>query len=278
MTTLTCYIDGVGLLGPGLAGWPASRAILAGHAAYQYHKTLLQAPALLPPAERRRCGPIVKLTMAVGQEAALAAGLDVAGLPTVFSASGGDGNNCHEICAALASEDRLLSPTRFHNSVHNAAAGYWGIATGAMAASSVLCAYDASFGAGLLEAMAQVRVEQTPVLLIACDTTYPEPLRKARPIPDEFGVGLALAPLRSEASLAKISIALTADPADRLADGALERMRAAIPAARSLPLLCALAQAASASMTLGYLDAAGLAVTVEPCCPLPEGEGENRAR
>lgn len=265
MTTLTGYIDGIGLLGPGFAGWPAARAVLSGEAAYQYAKTLLPAPAALPPAERRRCGPIVKLSLAVGYEAAGAAGLDVSVLPTVFSASGGDGGNCHEICEMLASDDRQISPTRFHNSVHNAAAGYWSIAARAMAPSSVLCAHDASFGAGLLEALAQVVADNTTTLLIAADTTYPEPLRKTRPIPDEFGVGLVIAPQAGPGSLARISVSQTSADADRLADASLEQLRQAIPAARSLPLLRAIATREAATLVLDYLDGSRLSVEVAPC-------------
>ncbi|MDB5841324.1 MAG: hypothetical protein JWQ23_3276 [Herminiimonas sp.] len=265
MKPLTAYIEGIGLLGPGLADWPAASAVLSGQAAYQYQTTVLPAPASLPPAERRRCGPIVKLTLAVGHAAADAAGADVAGLPTVFSASGGDGVNCHEICAMLASSDRQISPTRFHNSVHNAASGYWSIAAGATASSSVLCAFDASFGAGLLEALAQVVVDRSDTMLIACDTTYPEPLRAARPIPVEFGVGMVLAPHPGARALARISVTLSSAPADRLADPALEQIRAAIPAARSLPLLQAIAKRETTTVILDYLDDTRLAVEVTPC-------------
>jgi hypothetical protein len=265
MTILTGYIEGIGLLGPGFTGWQAGIAVLAGREPYLHAKTVLPAPASLPPAERRRCGPIVKLSLAVGQQAAAHAGRDAASLPTVFSASGGDGGNCHEICAMLASDDRLISPTRFHNSVHNAAAGYWSIATGAMASSSVLCAYDASFGAGLLEALAQVAVERAPTLLIACDTTYPEPLRSTRPIPDEFGVGLAIAPEPGAHALAKISVRMTSAQADRMADGALEELRVAIPAARCLTMLAAIAAGRPATVAIDYLDSSRLQVDVTPC-------------
>lgn len=265
MTTLTGYIDGIGLLGPGLTDWPAARAILAGEAQYQYAKTPLPAPAALPPAERRRCGPIVKLALAIGYEAAGAAGLDVSTLPTVFSSSGGDGGNCHEICQMLASDDRQISPTRFHNSVHNAAAGYWSIASRAMAPSSVLCAHDASFGAGLLEALAQVAVDGTTTLLIAADTTYPEPLRKTRPIPDEFGIALALSPKFSSGSLAQITVKQVPSEPDHLADAALEHLRQAIPAARGLPLLQAIARREKVKLVLDYLDGTRLSVEVAPC-------------
>lgn len=263
--TLTAYIEGIGLLGPGLSDWPGSLAILSGAQPCQPQKTILPPPALLPSAERRRSGAIVRLTLATGLEAIAAAGLDAASLPSVFASSGGDGENCHAICAMLASDDRQISPTRFHNSVHNTAAGYWGIATGSTATSSVLSAFDASFGAGLLEALTQVVVDDTRTVLLACDTAYPEPLHRVRPIPDAFGLALVLAPQRGARALAKITVGLTDARADTLADAALENLRVAIPAARGLPLLAAIAQHQERLVVLDYLDGTRLAVAVEPC-------------
>ncbi len=263
--TLSAYIEGVGLLGPGFPDWPGGRAILGGQRAYEAHKTALPSPALLPAAERRRCGAIVKLTLATGLEAVAAAGLAAAGLASVFSSSGGDGESCHVICEMLASSDRQISPTRFHNSVHNVAAGYWSIATGAMASSSVLSAYDASFGAGLLEALTQVAVDDARCLLLACDTVYPEPLFSARPIPDCFGIALVLSPCRSARTLAQITVSLIDADADRLDDAALEGLRTTIPAARGLPLLRAIALGQDRRVVLDYLDGTRLAVDVVPC-------------
>jgi hypothetical protein len=262
---LAAYIEGIGLLGPGLSDWPTSRAVLSGQQAYRPHRTVLPSPALLPAAERRRSGAIVKLTLATGLEAIAGAGLDPADLPSVFSSSGSDGDNCHAICEMLASDDRQISPTRFHSSVHNTAAGYWSIATGAMTTASVLCAFDASFGAGLLEALAQVVADDTRTVLLACDTPYPEPLFSARPIPDAFGMALVLAPQRSARALAQITVDLTDASADRLDDGALESLRTAIPAARGLPLLCRIALAQDQHLVLDYLDSTRLAVAVAPC-------------
>ncbi|MDO8720260.1 MAG: beta-ketoacyl synthase chain length factor [Polaromonas sp.] len=265
MQTLTAYIEGIGLSGPGLNGWPGSLAMLTGQQPYQFSPTLLPPPLSLPAAERRRSSSIVKLTLAAGLEAVSAAGLDVSQLPMVFSASSSDGYNCHEICQMLASDDRQISPTRFHNSVHNAAAGYWGIATGAMAASSVLCAFDASFGAGLLETLAQVVVDNNACLLLACDTPYPEPLHGIRPLPDAFGVAMVLAPRQSDRSLAKVSVSLSDAAAAQLDDSGLEALRTAIPAARSLPLLRLVAKRETAHVVLDYLDTARLAIDISPC-------------
>ncbi|MHB1246426.1 MAG: beta-ketoacyl synthase chain length factor [Sulfuriferula sp.] len=262
---LTAYIEGIGLLGPGLASWPDSQAVLTGQAPYQPCKTILPPPALLPAAERRRSGAIVKLTLATGLEAIAAAGLDPATLPSVFSSSGGDGENCHAICEMLASNDRQISPTRFHNSVHNAASGYWSIATGAMASSSVLCAFDACFGAGLLETLTQVVVDDTRSVLLACDTAYPEPLYSARRIPDAFGIALVLSPRRSAQTLAQMTVDLTDASADELDDTALENLRNAIPAARGLPLLRAIALGEDRHVVLDYLDNTRLSVAITLC-------------
>ncbi|TYZ43533.1 3-oxoacyl-ACP synthase, partial [Ralstonia solanacearum] len=201
----------------------------------------------------RRTGPAVRVALAVGLEAVAASGRDAATLATVFAASGGDSQNCHAICETLAGEDRQLSPTRFHNSVHNAPAGYWSIATRAMAPSNVLCAYDGSFVAGLLESLCQVTVDAVPTLLIAFDTDYPEPLRAVRPIPDAFGVALVLAPEAGPHTLARIDARLTDAPATPLASPEFEPLRAGNPAARALPLLEALAARRPASVVLDYL-------------------------
>ena len=210
---LTAYIQGIGLIGPGLADWPSGGAhTLRASSLTRRARRYVPAPHGLPPAERRRTGATVKLALSVAQQAVAAAGVDPAGLPTVFSSSGGDGLICHEICETLASSDRQLSPTRFHNSVHNAAAGYWSLATGATAASTALCAHDGSFAAGLLEALALVSADRVPVLLCAYDTGYPEPLHAKRPLPDSFAVALVLTPDAGPQCVARSSLRASAAP------------------------------------------------------------------
>lgn len=264
MIPLRAYIEGIGVIGPGLADWPHAVDVLARRAGRETAKTVLPAPAGLPSAERRRTGPVVRAALAAAHEAVAASGRDAATLASVFAASGGDGGNFHAICETLASDDRQLSPTRFHNSVHNAPAGYWSIATRAMAASNVLCAYDGSFGAGLLESLAQVSVDGVPTLLVAYDTDYPEPLRSVRPIADAFGVALVLAPQKSERSLAGIEARLTDADAFEFADADLEALRRSNPAARALPLLDAIARGQAMGVVLDYLDGTRIAVDVEP--------------
>jgi hypothetical protein len=252
---LTATIAGIGVLGPGLMDWPQAAQVLRGEQTYQSAPTDLPAPALLPAAERRRAVRIIRLALAVGAQAVAQAAADASTLTTVFTSSGGDGDNCHEICMTLAGEDRQISPTRFHNSVHNAAAGYWSIAYGCTAPSTSLCAFDASFGAGLLEALSQLASGAPAVLLLAYDEDYPLPLRAVRPIPDPFGVALLLRSddEGSDGAMARLQVAFGGKPPTLLADAALETLRRSIPAARGLPLLESIARRRSGPITLDYL-------------------------
>ena len=262
---LTAWVQGVGFLGPGLPDWPSAAKVLSGAASYDPRPTALPPLECLPPAERRRTGKVVRLALSVGLEATTRAGADAGELPAVFSSSGGDGENLHEICQVLAGAERQISPTRFHNSVHNAASGYWGIATGATAASNALCAHDASFGAGLLEALAQIQIDETAALLIAYDADYPEPMRTVRPIPDAFAVALLLTPAPRQDSMAQLAARLVSAPAELLPDRPLEALRAQVPAARSLPLLRRIARRERAAVVIDYLEKQRVSLEVSPC-------------
>jgi len=265
---LELQVRGVGLLGPGFDDWNSGRGLLADPAAWQLAPTVLPAPARLPPAERRRAGAIVKACLAVADQACAQAGIDPQGLATVFSASTGDAANCHALCEALAMPERLVSPTRFTNSVHNASAGYWHIATASRAPSTSLSAHDASFAAGLLEAASQAVAWARPVLLVAADVPYPEPLRATRPIPDAMAVALLLDPSAAAPApapaLARLSIALDNAAADTLAHEGLERLRRQVPAAQALPLLQRLARGEAGTCTVGYHEGLSLRVGLMP--------------
>lgn len=273
---ITAWVDGIGLLAPGIGDWATGRALLRGDAPYTPAPTALPAPEVLPAAERRRASRIVKAALAVGLEACRAAGADPATLANVFASSGGDGHNGHELCELLAGDDRQISPTRFHNSVHNAASGYWSIATGATPAAQVLGAYDASFGAGLLEAMVQAHTAQAPILLVAGDSEYPPPLHAKRPIADTSALALVLSPTRGPHALAELRMprrgALRDGDSTALAavlngaNPALGAATADMPPMLGLPLVAAMLRPADqpAEVNVEYLPPQVLQVTVLP--------------
>jgi hypothetical protein len=263
------FVHSVGLLGPGLGSWVEAQGVLRGTEAHVPAKTNVLPPARLPAAERRRAGDAIKLAMAVADEAVTTGALDPQTLATVFTSSSGEGVNCHAICETLASDNRLISPTRFANSVHNAPAGYWHIAVASRAPSTSICAFDGSFAAGMVEAASKCLTLQVPVLLVASDTPYPEPLHATRPLADSFGLALVLTPRASASSLASLDIALvdanTAPPLSVCSEPSLEFLRAHTPAAHALPLLQALARGPGrCSLQIDYLPSLGLQVNVDP--------------
>ena len=258
---LAARIEGVGLVGPGLPDWQHASEVLAGRSRYVHAPTAIASPEALPAVERRRAGKCVKISLAVGLAAAAAAGRSARDMGAVFTSSTGDGENLHAICETLASGDRQISPTRFHNSVHNAPSGYWGIATGAMHSADSLAAFDASFGAGLIEALGRLAAQPSqPLLLIAYDAPYPQPLHATRPIPDAFAVALALAAPSHSTQGPVVTLDAGRDAPDRLADAELEALRRAIPAARALPLLRLLAREEPGRVTIEYLEGFPLSV------------------
>jgi len=265
---MKAYIDGVGLLAPGFASWRAARPALAGEARYEPGEMPRPTAEILPPAERRRCGDLVKLALHVGTEALAPGGARAEDLATVFTCATGNGEVLHQICETLASATRDVSPTRFHNSVHNAAAGYWSIATGARAPSTSLCAHQGSFAAGLVEAAVQARAENRAVLLVAYDLPPPAPLAAVVPCALPCGLAMLLAPEEGAASLAAIELDLaSAGPETTLADPALERLRTGNAAARGLPILAALASGRAAHATLEWLPDLWLGVSAAPHGP-----------
>jgi hypothetical protein len=255
MTGLRVWIEGIGLLGPGMTSWPDARETLSGAQAHVPSPTVLPIPMRLPPAERRRAGAAVKLALAVADQAIAESHADPGALATVFTSSSGEGVNCHALCETLATPAPMVSPTRFTNSVHNAAAGCWHIAVASRASSTSLCAFDGSFGAGLIEAATSVALSRDSVLLVASDSPYPEPLHATRSLPDHFGLALVLAPMASEHSIASLDIELVDahQPLSPCEDASLDTLRRGIPAAAALPLMTALAQARPQEVVIDYL-------------------------
>jgi hypothetical protein len=202
---------------------------------------------LLPPAERRRCALSVAWALAVAQEAVTNSGVSGEDFAVVFVSSDGDGDIVHRLCSALATPAAEVSPTDFHNSVHNAATGYWSIGAHSSAPSTALCAYDGSFAAGLLEAACQIATEARPVLLVAVDLPYPPPLAPHRPVRHGFAAALALEPGDELEISVKPDGAATPSPLQDFEGNA---------AAAGLPLLAALARPGDAVVRLPLVDGA----------------------
>jgi len=272
----TVYIDGVALWAPALPDWPAARAALRGDAtpaatpATPAAPGRRPAPALLAANERRRAPDSVLLALEVASAAVADSGHDAAALASVFTSAHGDLPIIDALCTTLASEPLLLSPTRFHHSVHNAASGYWAIACGSQAASTALAAFDHSFAAGLLEAASLCATDHDPVLLVAYDTAAIGGLASVNRSRGLLALALVLAPQpgpRSRWALqwqtrlgAAQAVPLKSDAARGLASNAM---------ADALPLAQALAFDTAASLALPLGPSLHLALRLQPRSATP---------
>ena len=169
MTPMPIRIEGIGFWAPSLPGWAVARAAFRGEGGPVDPPARRPSPEILAPAERRRAPDSVALALEVAAAAVRESGRDPATLPSIFTSAHGDLAVNDYMSSTLATEPTLISPTRFHNSVHNASAGYWTIATGCRAASTAVTAFGASFAAGLLEAVTQCIADDRTVLLVAYD-------------------------------------------------------------------------------------------------------------
>jgi hypothetical protein len=255
-------LTGIGIAAPGLRDWETARAVLAGAARYAHAPLEPRVPDALPAAERRRAGPVTRLAIAVAQEAAAHAGADGTTLASVFASSDGDGETVHQICTALATDAPEISPTRFHNSVQNAASGYWSIAMRSRAPTTAVNGLDWVFASALLEAAVQAAIEAREVLLVAYDLPVPAPLHALHPLADGAGVALVLAPAVAAGALATLAIEVGAGDATRIAAPALEELRLANPPMRALPLLLAVARREDVELVLALDGANALKVTI----------------
>lgn len=261
------YLESVGVFAAGLEGWDAARRVLAGEAAYQSVSLPKYKPALLPANERRRATGLVRLAFGACEDAVGERLEEAAGLAAVFAASGGDYLINDQICRTVAGAEPMVSPTQFHNSVHNAAAGYWSIATGSKAPSVSLSAYDYTVGAGLIEALTLVAVERLPTLLALYDNTVDWPMKGKRLVRDPFAAAFWLSPESSPYSLAKLELHLQESPCEQLplVDAQLESLRLGNPAARSLPLLQLLATRCAGTVQFETGGRLSGALKVQPC-------------
>ena len=264
---MEAFVQSVSVWGPGLQGWTASQPILAGQQDYVTAEAAAPLPTLLSATERRRTGAAARLALSVAQQASEMAGIAPGAIPSVFATANGDGAVVHSILEALAAE-QPVSPTQFHNSVHNTAAGYWSIATGSQQPTNCIACHDATAAAALLKAVAEIETERRPVLLCVYDVPLPSPLDASRPTGESFGAGLVLTPERCPNALAHLAVRYDGTPSTPGSDTprlpSLRELARGNPAARMLRLLETLALGVADDFSMALLDGR-VEVRVRPC-------------
>jgi hypothetical protein len=212
-TAHTAWIDGIALWAPRMPGWEEASAILRGEQAPPAEPARRPSPALLPPTERRRAPDTVAISMEVAARACEAAGVVPAHTASVFASTHGDLAISDYMCDTLAKTPTLTSPTKFHNSVHNAAAGYWTIATGCYEPYTALSAFGYTFAQGLLEVLVQAETSGAPVLYVAYDIEAKGPMTTVVSSRSMLGAALVISPALSARTQAALVWEVVASPA-----------------------------------------------------------------
>ncbi|WP_370980117.1 beta-ketoacyl synthase chain length factor [Agaribacterium sp. ZY112] len=238
---MNIYINAIEVVSEGINNWPQAQAILLGKEDYNAGSIDKYKPNSLPANERRRATNLVRLAFQVCEQIQEKSKLESPA--SVFASSGGDYQIIDQICRALSKNERLISPTQFHNSVHNSAAGYWGIASHCQSASTSLSAFDYSFSSGLIESTGLLVAEHKQVLFVCYDSVPPVPLRTKRSINTAFACAFLLSREPSDDCIAQFNLGIeNSDSLSHCKIKELEALRMDNPAAKCLPLLEACAQ------------------------------------
>ena len=200
------FVEAVGVLAPGLNGWTEARPVVAGERSLVPAPFTPGAPNCLPAAERRRCGATARLALAVAEQAIERSSISACDMEMVFASYEAAGEVTHQLCEILAGS-REVSPTLFHNSVHNAPLGYLSIAVGAKRSGTSVCHGEWSFSTGLQYAALQAACDMRPVLFACYDGPLPPPLCESMPMLEPTAIALVLSPEATGRSLASWELA-----------------------------------------------------------------------
>jgi len=189
------YVHGVGLWTPGYdrpLAWCEQKA---------------DPSALKPAAEflegplRRRATPLTRMAVDVFKQATTHANRDPSLISTVWATAHGEHTPAIKLLEMMQRMEGKVSPTQFHNSVHNTASGYASIATGNIAPSTTLTGGLELVAAALLEAWCLVESSNRDVALILADEPLQPPFER-----DDTRTPLAIALVLSRQSDRALSV------------------------------------------------------------------------
>lgn len=133
-------------------------------------------PSLLPTRLRRRTSPLTRVVAGCLRDLAAQTGLDLRTTALVHGSALGELKVTVDLLTALHRDDGLLSPTAFHNSVHNTPMGYVSIATANRDVSTSIAAGESTTAMALLEATCLLQCGTSNVAVIVADEALPDPL------------------------------------------------------------------------------------------------------
>ncbi|MBA5249033.1 MAG: beta-ketoacyl synthase chain length factor [Gammaproteobacteria bacterium] len=254
------YVNSISVIAPGMEKFSEWQDILKDHVKWSPIKLSKMVPSALPANEARRTTTVIRLALK-----AIESIKHGANISAVFASSEGDLDITDKICKALATEEKMVSPTLFHNSVHNAPAGYFSIAANMKTPSISLSAGDNTFSAGLIEAVTQVLVENNDVLLVAYDNITPEDLDSFRHFDYPISIALLLSVNKQSSTIASIDVSVINEKMNvtQCFNNSLEVIRVSNPIGLGLPLVESLVRGMNTDIIIPYLNQNQLLIKVK---------------
>lgn len=236
----------IGLTAPGLVSFAEFRSMLQKNQSPDTSQPLEKySPTFLPPNERRRTTATIKLALKTAEEALSQFqqrySPTTKNLPVLFVSKDGDTLISAKMCQAVSDKEPMISPTQFHNSVHNAPAGYWMIGQQNQAPASAISAGEFAIANGLLEASLQSQAYQQPVLMVVydlpLDELMPTKTGKSNNKPFAFAMVVEASGTYSDSDYPRLNLSFNQQAVENLAHNPYS----GLPAAEAYPLLEALA-------------------------------------
>lgn len=222
------YVHGLGFWS---AGFPNVERFCAGR---EEPEASRPDAALLEGPLKRRATPLTRLGVEVLGQAARHAGTELSSLSSVWATAHGEHSPAIDLLGMMHRGEGRLSPTKFHNSVHNTPSGYASIATGNRSVSTTLTGGPELVAATIIESIALLRANGGAVAAIMADEPLLPPFER-KEVTSSLGVALVLAGERRGA-LAQLSMPRlehTQGAADDPRFGTLH-ISAALPLVRAL--------------------------------------------
>lgn len=150
-----------------------------------------------PPAKllhsrlRRRTSTLTRAAVTALESATDQGGASLDSVRFVLVSSFGEIATTVDLLEQLAEPGGLVSPTKFHNSVHNTATGYMSIASGNHREATAIAGGPHNLDIGLLEALAGLAEAGGDVVLIFAEELLPAPFERSEADPT-FAVALHL--------------------------------------------------------------------------------------
>ncbi len=263
------YIESAGICAPGIQDWDeflkCVQDTMNNGVSIDLNKpTVIPAATILPPNERRRTTKTIKLALHCMQQILPSGETTNIPMASVFASCSGDMDLVQSICMALSTDEKAVSPIQFHNSVHNAAAGYWSIGSEWMQETTSISAANGTFVAAMLESASQIHENNQKIALCCYDISSQPPLDLKRPVKYDFGCAFVLTLKPTERSMARLSLQLsTVNIISKMGQQDLETLRADNPSAAALPLLFTLASGHEADLTIPYLPGLDMSINVK---------------